>query len=160
MTDTADGAAATAGILAPPPLLYLGAFFAGSLAEALWPTASWAMTGWLRGAGLVLFIASAAFARWAFVTLRRMGTSASPRQASAALGTDGPFGWSRNPIYVAMTGLYLGLTGLLASPWPLLPLAPLLAAMHWGVIRREEVYLHARFGAAYVDYRRRVRRYL
>lgn len=105
-------------------------------------------------------VISAAFARWAFVTLRRAGTSASPYRPSAALTTTGPFRFSRNPIYLAMTGLYLGVSLLVNSVWPLLLLAPLLLVMHRGVILREERYLSAKFGEVYAAYKSGVRRWL
>ena len=58
-----------------------------------------------------------------------------------------------------MTGLYLGVGLLFNALGPMLLLLPLLAAMNWGVIRREENYLTARFGTVYRDYCRQVRRW-
>ena len=113
---------------------------------------------WLIG-GLFCLI-SAAFARWAFVTMRRVGTSASPYQPSEALTVDGPFRFSRNPIYVAMTGLYIGAAFLCNSLWPLVMLVPLLLLMYYGVVLREERYLSEKFGEAYTFYKAEVRRWL
>ena len=110
--------------------------------------------------GSLLVVLSGAFARWAFWTMRGLGTTASPRKQSEVLATSGPFRLSRNPIYVAMTGLYLGLVLLANALWPLVLLAPLLLLMHWGVIRREEYYLSEKFGEAYLAYRSQVRRWL
>ncbi len=110
--------------------------------------------------GVALIILSGAFARWAFVTMKKRGTSASPRESSVALITDGPFKLSRNPIYVAMTGLYVGITLLGDSQWPFLFLVPLLAIMHWGVVLREERYLILQFGKSYEAYKSRTRRWL
>ena len=76
--------------------------------------------------GSLLVVLSGAFARWAFWTMRGLGTTASPRKQSEVLATSGPFRLSRNPIYVAMTGLYLGLVLLANALWPLVLLAPLL----------------------------------
>lgn len=110
--------------------------------------------------GSLLVVLSGAFARWAFWTMRGLGTTASPRKQSEVLATSGPFRLSRNPIYVAMTGLYLGLVLLANALWPLVLLAPLLLLMHWGVIRREEYYLSEKSGEAYLAYRSQVRRWL
>lgn len=110
--------------------------------------------------GVFLIAISSAFARWAFVAMRRLGTSANPRKESVALSTSGPFAFSRNPIYLAMTGLYIGADALLDSWWPMLFLAPLLWLMHWGVILREERYLLAQFGDAYASYKAAVRRWI
>ena len=59
-----------------------------------------------------------------------------------------------------MALLYLGLTLLLDSPWPLLLLPVVLLIVDRYVIRREERHLEARFGADFDAYRRRVRRWL
>jgi len=147
-------------IIAPPPALYLGAFLLGFLVHIISPlsllsldTARWAI-------GALLLIISGAFARWAFITMRHAGTSASPYRPSTSLIITGPFHLSRNPIYVAMTGLYIGIAFWVDSGWPLLLLTPLLLLMHYGVILREERYLSTKFGEAYTIYKLNVRRWL
>ncbi len=71
-----------------------------------------------------------------------------------------PFRRSRNPLYVALTLMYVGLALLTNSLWVLALLVPVLLILHYGVVRREERYLEAKFGEAYRGYRARVRRYL
>jgi protein-S-isoprenylcysteine O-methyltransferase Ste14 len=150
----------SSGIIAPPPVLYLGALAMSFILHVISPLPIFASDAVLRVLGVFLFIVSGAFARWAFVTMRRVGTSASPREPSAALVSGGPFRFSRNPIYVAMTGLYLGVALLANSLWLLVLLAPLLVVMQWGVILREERYLARRFGEGYLAYKAAVRRWL
>lgn len=110
--------------------------------------------GWLLVAlGLALFF-------WALVTFRRHRTTVNPYKAAASLCTEGPFRFSRNPIYVGDWFILAGVSLLLATGWPLV-FAPLIWAMlRYGVIRHEEAHLEARFGDAYRDYRSRVRRWL
>lgn len=96
---------------------------------------------------------------WAFSTMRKVGTSASPYLPAAMLVTHGPFRFSRNPIYVAMTGFYIGAALLINSWWLVFLLAPLVLIMLFGVIVREEAYLAAQFGEAYLAYKSRVRRW-
>lgn len=110
--------------------------------------------GWLLLAlGLALFI-------WTLVTFRRHRTTVNPYQAASSLCTEGPFRFSRNPIYVGDWFILAGVSLLLATGWPLV-FAPLIWAMlRYGVIRHEEAHLEARFGDAYRDYRSRVRRWL
>lgn len=148
------------GIIAPPPVLYVGALLLGFAMHAVSPIGLFPATHAHEILGGLLFVLSGAFARWAFLTMRRLGTTANPRKPSERLATGGPFRFSRNPIYVAMTGLYLGLVFLGNSVWPLMLLAPLLLLMHWGVIRREEHYLSEKFGEAYTGYKSKVRRWL
>ena len=87
-------------------------------------------------------------------------TNISPLKPAVSLVTTGPFRFSRNPLYVAITFLYVGLTVLLNSWWGVVLLAPLLIVLHWGVVRREERYLELKFGDEYAEYRSRVRRYV
>jgi len=146
-------------LLAPPPLLYLGTLAIGLLLHWWHPLALFPRYGTAFLLGGCLLLLSAAFARWAFVSMKQVGTSANPYTPATSLTTDGPFRYSRNPIYLAMTGLYLGIGLLFNALAPMLLLLPLLAAMNWGVVRREENYLTARFGIAYRDYCRQVRRW-
>lgn len=150
----------SAGIIAPPPLLYLCALAIAFLLHAVRPMPIPLSAPALQASGLALILLSGALARWAFAAMKQNGTSPNPRKPSVALATHGPFRWSRNPIYVAMTGLYLGLTLLWNSWWPCWLLLALLPAMHWGVVRREERYLARQFGEAYRAYAARTRRWL
>jgi protein-S-isoprenylcysteine O-methyltransferase Ste14 len=149
----------TAGIIAPPPLIYAG-FAAAAHALEYWRAAplfeDWAR--WLV-AGL-LFAAGAGIGIAALLRFRRTGTNPRPDRPSMALATAGIYTRTRNPMYLAATLVYLALAAADNNAWFLLLLWPLLGVMHWGVIRREERYLERRFGKPYVDYCRRVRRWL
>jgi hypothetical protein len=63
--------------------------------------------------------------------------------------TDGPYRRTRNPLYLAGLGVYLGVVCFVngIAPFPLL--APLAALSDWGIVQREERYLGAKFGSAY-----------
>ncbi len=147
-------------LIAPPPVMYVGTLLLGVAIHVFTPIPIFPATPAHEIlAGLLLFL-SGAFARWAFLTMRRWGTTANPRKPSEVLATSGPFRISRNPIYVAMTGLYVGLAFLVNSAWLLILLVPLLMVMQWGVILKEERYLSGKFGDQYTAYRSRVRRWL
>lgn len=88
------------------------------------------------------------------------GTNVNPSLPATTLVMTGPYAFSRNPMYVARTCLYLGLGLMVNALGILLALVPLLLVMHYGVIKREECYLEAKFGEAYRQYRSRVRRWL
>jgi protein-S-isoprenylcysteine O-methyltransferase Ste14 len=113
-----------------------------------------------RVAGVVLLVASGILARSGEAAMKRAGTNIRPDQPSLALVSDGPFRFSRNPLYVAVTGLYLGITLLVNALWPLVLLVPALVVLQRGVIAREERYLEAKFGEPYRAYRSRVRRWI
>ena len=77
-----------------------------------------------------------------------------------ALVTEGPFQFSRNPIYLALTLIYCGIGMAADSGWVLGLVVPVLAVMRYGVIAAEERYLEAKFGEAYRHYKGHVRRWL
>ena len=149
----------TAGIIAPPPLLYLGSLASGIALNLFSPGSLSGHPLMLQMLGFLLAASGAFIARWSFVTMRSMGTSADPRKSSMALATGGPYRISRNPIYLAMTMLYVGAGFLLNSLWPLVLLIPLVFLMHHGVILREEHYLEGKFGKPYLDYKSKTRRW-
>lgn len=145
-------------VIAPPLPLYLGTLLLGLAVQ--WAAPLPIAVSAYPVLGLALIAVSAAGLRWAFVTMRRAETTASPNKPASRLITAGPFRFSRNPIYVAMTGVYLGVALLANTVWLLLLLIPLLLVMQFGVIRREERYLAARFGEDYAAYRAAVRCWL
>lgn len=110
--------------------------------------------GWLLVAiGLALF-------GWTLATFRRHRTTVNPYKAASSLCTEGPFRFSRNPIYVGDWFILAGVSLLLATLWPLL-FAPLIwLLLRYGVIRHEEAHLEARFGDDYLAYKARARRWL
>lgn len=150
----------TSGVVVPPPVLYLCTFLTGSIIQIVYPLKLSDSTSISLLIASCLFIPSVVFARWAFITMRHAGTSASHSKPSASLSIHGPYRFSRNPIYVAMTGIYLGAVFLVNAVWPLLLLIPLLIFMHWFVIVKEERYLTQKFGQTYFEYKSNVRRWL
>jgi len=148
-----------ADVIGPPPLLYTAALVIGAGLEWFWPTAIG--LGWLPLVlGAILILAGLAIALLGALALRRAGTAIPPNRPTTELVTDGPYRWSRNPLYLALTLIYAGV-GLIADDlWILMLLVPLLLLIHWGVVVREERYLEAKFGEAYRRYKERVRRWL
>ncbi len=110
--------------------------------------------------GWLLVVAGFALFAWALWTMYLHHTTVNPYAAATELCTDGPFAYSRNPIYVGDFVLLLGVALILQTWWPLL-FAPLIWAMiRFGVIRHEEAHLGLKFGQDYADYRARVRRWI
>ncbi|MBI1819257.1 MAG: isoprenylcysteine carboxylmethyltransferase family protein [Nitrospirae bacterium] len=96
----------------------------------------------------------------AFQTMRHAKTSPNPYQPAAVLVTEGPFCFTRNPVYLGMNLFYLGAGILLNSFWSTLFFPVLLLIMEFGVIHREERHLEQRFGEAYLEYKASVRRWI
>jgi len=156
MTNSTDNA----GVIAPPPLLYLVALIALLALQWFWPAPIFAAGPVILYAGIALCLAALGLGFWAVLTLRRAGTNVDPRKTSTAIVTAGPFGFTRNPIYVGFTLLYLGITLALNCWWGLALLVPTLVVMHVGVIRREEHYLEKKFAGDYLRYKNNVARYV
>jgi protein-S-isoprenylcysteine O-methyltransferase Ste14 len=145
-----------ANVVAPPPLIFLAGILVALGLEELAPIEV-ALPAWagmvLVGLALVVFL-------WSLSRFLRAGTPVSPHRPTRTLITSGPYRVSRNPLYVALTGTQTGIALWTDNAWMLGMLLPLLFVMRYGVIAREERYLEARFGAAYLEYKRRVRRWL
>ena len=147
------------GVLVFPPALFAGTLVLGLILHWLRPVSLLPPLP-ARLAGLVVLVLSWWLVHSAEVAMKRAGTNVRPDQPSLAIVTDGPFRLSRNPMYLATTGLYLGITLLVNTPWPLILLSPMLLVLHWGVVRREERYLEAKFGEPYRAYKSRVGRWV
>ena len=147
------------GVIVLPPLLYGIAFAVVLLLHWLWPLPVFSHTAtfWV---GVAAISAAAALAAWGAVSLRKAGTNINPSLPTTALVASGPFRFSRNPLYVALSLMFLGMSLAVNSLWGVLVLLPLLLVMHYGVILREERYLEAKFGETYRQYCSKVRRYL
>lgn len=163
----------TPSVIAPPPLIYLGFLLAGwGLIElGARPEAVAAGFGWLaagfnletevrRSVALALIIGGLLLDGMAAGLFRRRGTAVEPWKPSTVLIHEGPYRFSRNPIYLGFAITYLGLAIAMDSWVVLLLLLPCLAVVDRFVIQREERYLAAKFGAEYDAYRGKVRRWL
>ncbi|NMP21923.1 methyltransferase family protein [Sulfobacillus harzensis] len=145
------------GVIAPPPLLYLGGLAFGYAFHWLIP---WRPFNHTLVLGLVLIALGIAIALWAVGVMARAKTPVDPSRSPTHLVREGPFRWSRNPIYLSMTTASLGAALALNNGWIIVWLIPVLVTMHYGVIIREEQFLSDKFGDTYREYLRRVRRWL
>lgn len=149
------------GVLAPPPLIYLGFLLAGYGVGQLVSEPSLGLPVDLRrGLAFVLVIAGLLLDGIAAGTFRRLGTPPEPWKPTTALATGGLYKFSRNPIYVGFGITYAGFALAMDSPVALALLAPCLIVVDRFVIQREERYLSAKFGAPYQAYLGKVRRWL
>lgn len=148
-----------AGVLAPPPIIHAGTVL---LAVALnWVIPLQFLTEDLRfGIGVPLAVLSIVLALAAIRRFRKAGTNVPPWQPATAIVEAGPYRFTRNPMYLGLTGLYLGIGLMVGSLWFLVLFPPLIIVMRQGVILREEAYLERKFGAGYTSYKARVRRWI
>lgn len=87
MSGDVAGAPDNPGVIAPPPLIYAGALPRG-LSRVL---------GWL------LIVGGVVIGSLGFRAMRRAGTNVDPREPTTAIVVEGPYCFTRNPLYLSMT---------------------------------------------------------
>ncbi len=95
-----------------------------------------------------------------FREMKRAQTNVDPRKPTTAIVAEGPYRYTRNPLYVGMTLIYAGISALANALPPVLLLPAVFAVMRRGVIEREERYLERKFGDEYLRYKGQVRRWI
>jgi protein-S-isoprenylcysteine O-methyltransferase Ste14 len=152
----------TAGVIARPPRLFLGALLLGLVADRLLPVPfqvpRTGLVHWILPGSLILI--GLALAAAGIRNFSRARTPVPTREPTRALVTTGIHGWTRNPIYLGMLLLYGGIGIAAHSSWTLILTLPLALTIRYGVVAREEAYLERRFGDDYRNYTARVRRWL
>lgn len=146
-----------AGVRFPPPFVFLGFLLLGPLIERFVAVPPMAIP-WPIGAAIVAAgIAPIAVAMGVF---RKAGQDPAPWTPSGSVIDTGIYAHTRNPMYLGMALIHLGLAIVLQS-WVALALLPVaIIVIRTQVIAREERYLEGKFGAAYTDYKLRVRRWI
>ncbi len=110
-------------------------------------------------AGGIVMACAFAIAGLALFEMRRARTTFHPGRKASSLVQGGVFRRSRNPMYLSLTLLTLGLGIATANPWMILFAPALLLYFQERVVKREEAYLTQRFGSEYAAYRSKVRRW-
>jgi len=147
------------GVIAFPPALFAGTLALGLLLHFIFPV-NFLPRSIAIASGVVVIVGAALIAISAFRAMRRAQTAVNPSHPTTAIVSDGAFGFSRNPIYLSLTLLYVGIALLFNALWVLLLLLPLVVVVQSGVIRREERYLERKFGDEYLRYKGSVRRWV
>ncbi|MCE9600840.1 MAG: isoprenylcysteine carboxylmethyltransferase family protein [Gemmatimonadetes bacterium] len=140
-----------------PPLAYLGAIAVGVGVHHWWPMHA-RPAGWMP-VGVTVVLLGVALLVWAQVVFRAKRTPLEPWKATRAIVDDGPFAWSRNPVYIGFAIIQVGI-GVWSDKLAVvaLVLVPMvLTALV--IVPREEAYLRRKFGAEYEGYCSRVGRW-
>lgn len=143
-----------------PPVALGGPWLAGWALTAVFGDPASLDHPWARGAGWLLVLFFGIWNGWALWLMRAHRTALLPGGSTRVIIDSGPFGVSRNPLYVGLVALDVGLSLLWPSFWALALVPVGVALLWWGAVRPEERYLSATFGAEYDAYRQRVRRWL
>jgi len=150
-----------AAVRIPPPLVYLAAVIAGALLhEFVWPLRIDIGAGMRIGATAAVMVAGVGFMVAAMGLFRRTGQDPKPWKTTPEIISTGIYRTTRNPMYVSMALLQIGIGLGLANGWILALVPPVLVVVYTTAIRHEEAYLERKFGGAYLDYKASVRRWL
>jgi protein-S-isoprenylcysteine O-methyltransferase Ste14 len=157
------GDADIAGVIAPPPLIYLGFLLLGVIVGRFWPLAiaggSMSMAAREVGAAAIVTL-GVVIAVAGHRQFHKAGTRVRPDRPTTALATGGIYRYSRNPLYISLAVMYVGIALAADNLWSLAFLLPTLLVVRYGVIAREEAYLERKFGDDYRRFTADVRRWI
>lgn len=110
--------------------------------------------------GAVAIGAILIFGLWPVILFRKAGQNENPWKPTPSVEVRGPYKFTRNPMYLQMVLVCVGVAIAFANYWILL-LTPVVAwALYICAIKPEEAYLEGKFGETYLSYKSGVRRWL
>jgi len=147
----------------PPPLIaiitVLAGYGLGRLAPVFPEFGFPAAERYWIGGGIVV-VAASLLGAWPLLQFKRSGQDPKPWTPSPELVLQGPYRFTRNPMYLMMLIACVGFAFILNTAWILILMPACAVSIHYAAIRHEEAYLERRFGDAYRNYRTRVRRWI
>jgi protein-S-isoprenylcysteine O-methyltransferase Ste14 len=143
----------------PAPMLFIAVIGMAVVLEQLWPWST-PEADVLVFVGWALLDGGAVFLLWTVWLMFWRKTTLNPYGKPQRLLTEGPFRISRNPLYIGILVMYLGISLIWGSVWALLLSPMLVVLLQLGIIRHEEQLLLKHFGTDYEQYCKKVRRWL
>ena len=142
-----------------PPVWFVLAVIAMVVLARFAPVVSWHVAA-LRFAGLALIVVGFATGLTAAIRFRQRGTPLEPFTNATTLVVEGPYRFTRNPMYLGLATILVGVAVALEALTPFFVVPVFVGIITTQFIVPEEAMLTQRFGDAYGDFRRRVRRWL
>ncbi len=96
--------------------------------------------------GAVLFLGG-----WSVVLFRRNGQSKNPWKPTPCIETTGLFAVTRNPMYMQMVIVFIGVAIVLGNGWILVLTPFTVLALQQLAIQPDEIYLEAKLGETYLE---------
>jgi protein-S-isoprenylcysteine O-methyltransferase Ste14 len=143
----------------PPPLIFVIAMLCSFALQQRLPIGL-GLPMPLRLAGLALLLVGTVLLVLASFGFARARTAIEPWKPTTAIVTSGVYAWSRNPIYVAFCLITSGIGLASVNVWMVFSTVPAALLVYSLAIKKEEQYLQQKFGDEYLQYQRRVRRWL
>ena len=147
------------GVRIHPPLIYAGSILSGMGLDNYWPRS---MPFGIHGHiyGTIIIVIALLIAGFAILEFHRAGTDVRPDKPDTAMLYSGPYRFTRNPLYIALTLLQITVAVWFNNAWVLVLVIASVIIITQYAIKREERYLEKLFGQEYLDYKQRVRRWL
>jgi protein-S-isoprenylcysteine O-methyltransferase Ste14 len=148
-----------ANVVIPPPVIHILSIALSGVMNNYYPLSlpRWAMLLWI---GFVLSVAAIVITLWGMREFRAFSNPVAPNRPINQLMVSGPYQFTRNPLYLSLVLLQLGLGLLFLNGWMVLMLLPVVLIVRYYVVAREEAYLIRQFGSAYQEYQKGVRRWI
>jgi protein-S-isoprenylcysteine O-methyltransferase Ste14 len=149
-----------ANVKVAPPLVFVGMLLVGVLLGFLFPVGEDLNRVLWRTVGAVFVGAGVFLIAWAVSFFRRTQQRPEPWLPTPSMIFEGPYRFTRNPMYVGMTFMQIGIGFALMNLWVSALAFVALALVHRIAVLPEESYLTEKFGRSYTQFTQRVRRYL
>ena len=149
------------GVYIPPPLIYVLIFIAAIfIQKSIHIDDALFRLKLTRGIGILFLITAFFFLATSLAKFFKTRNTVILIKPASSLQTDGVYAISRNPMYVGLLFVYLGITCFIGNWWNVILIPLLIFIMQAYVIKREEKYLERAFGDKFIKYKKRVRRWL
>ena len=148
-----------AAVKFPPPLIFMFLLFSAYGIHCFYPINVGISSGF-ENVGLLVALLALVLIIYISRTFTRVETNIEPWKPTTTIISTGIYAYSRNPIYVAFCLVPIGIGIFLNSFWILFSFLPSAVLVYFIAIKKEEDYLEKKFGAEYVQYKNRVRRWL
>jgi len=143
----------------PPPIFFLAALFVMILLNSFVPIGHWLNYPW-RYLGVIIIVIGFSLSLGSGIYFRELGTNPRPGTQANVLVTKGPFRFTRNPMYVGLVTMLIGVSILLGSYSPLFIIPVLFVILHRQFVLREEKWMEGWFGERYIEYKSKTPRWL
>jgi protein-S-isoprenylcysteine O-methyltransferase Ste14 len=150
------------GVYVPPPLVYAACFLLSFLLQGYFTIRS-AYFFHSKAAniiGIIIIISGLIFAVPALRQFFKTKNTIILIKPASSLQTTGIYSFTRNPMYLSLLLIYLGMALIFGNWWTIILLPLLIIVINYRIILPEERYLARAFGNSYTDYKKRVRRWI
>ncbi len=143
----------------PPPVFMLLTVLCMILLNYYVPIGRWLNYPW-RYLGIALIILGFTLGLGSGLYFRKLGTNPKPGAKATLIVTKGPFKYTRNPMYLGLMTIIIGVSILLGTFSPLFLIPILFLILHTQFVLREEKLMEKWFGKPYLDYKNKTPRWL